>query len=41
LDGTYTCKSPQVTVRDPGEFLLDDLHVISGDFLSWSGHLLC
>lgn len=31
LDGTDTTKSPQVTVRDPGELLLDTLHVVTGN----------
>jgi hypothetical protein len=33
LDGTDTTKGPQVTVRDPGELLLDLLHVVSSDSL--------
>ena len=33
LDGTDTTEGPQVTVRDPGELLLDLLHVVSSNSL--------
>jgi hypothetical protein len=36
LDGANTSKGPEITVGDPGEFLLDELHVVSCDVLYWS-----
>jgi hypothetical protein len=33
LDGTDTTESPQVSIRDPRELLLDLLHVVSSDSL--------
>lgn len=40
LDGTDTGKRPQVTVRDPGELLLDRLEEFSGDLETVVGAVL-
>lgn len=41
LDGSYTTKSPEVSIGDPGKLLLDILEEGAGDVQTIVGSVLC